>query len=53
MNVVLSLSKVNVAVLRDGEEEEELPDELENVCSDNNDGNCPLVHLPFSPNQNL
>lgn len=47
MNVILCLSKQNVAVLRDGEEEE-LPDELENVCSGNNDGNCPLVHPPFS-----
>lgn len=51
MNVLFCFSQVNLAVLSDGEEKE-LPDELENVCSGNIDGNCLLVHLSF-PNQNL
>lgn len=46
-NVLLCLSQVNVAVLEDGEEEE-LPDEMENLCSGNNDGNSPFDHSPFS-----
>lgn len=46
---LLCFSQVNVSVLLDGEEKE-LPDDLENICSANSDGNClfanPLFLLP-------
>lgn len=41
---------MNAAVLRDSEEKGP-PDELENVCSVNNDGNGPLAHPSFSSAQ--
>lgn len=46
-SVLLCLSQVNVMLVRDGEEEN-FPDELENICSGNNDGNCPLAHPSIS-----